>query len=362
MKQHTQISRPKSSPLHPHRLLMSLSLISFTLTIAGCSQPKGALFVPLDPPLVWPQAPEETRIEYIGSLRTDHDLKPAKHFAKSLTETLFGAKPSQSMLTPYGVCTDANSRVFVCDSNSQLVHVFDLDSRKYEQWKPDPRDGTLLQPVGVAFDSLNRLLVSDSQGGIIHVFDSSSQYLGTIGEGILSKPSGITTDPSNNRIYVADAGTHQIIVLSFDGELIQRLGKRGTAAGEFNFPTNVAIGDSGSLYVSDSLNFRVQIFDNNLNHIQQVGSKGDLPGYFSHPKGLALDSDGHLYVIDSHFESVQIFNSDSKLLLTFGQEGHQPGQFWLPTGIHIDDKDRIWVADSYNQRVQVFQYHPENQQ
>lgn len=337
-------------------------LLCASAMVGGCAQPKGVLFEPLDIPLNWPPPPETSRIHYVGSLSTDKDLKPAKSFTRSVSETLFGEKPGRSMLTPYAVCTDGRDRVFVCDSNAQVVHVFDLDSRAYEQWKPDALDGSFAQPVGITFDSLDRLLVSDSAGGIIHVFNSSGQYQGTLGEGALSKPSGLVTDPETNRIFVADVGTHQIVVLSFDGELLERIGQRGTSLGEFNFPTNVALGQDGSLYVSDSLNFRVQVLDPDLKPARQVGQKGDLPGYFSHPKGIALDQYGHLYVIDSHFESVQIFDPQGNLLLTFGQEGHEPGQFWLPTGIHIDGNNRIFIADSYNQRLQVFEYRPEEQQ
>ncbi len=337
-------------------------LLVSALVLGGCAHPKGVIFEPREVLLVWPQPPEPTRIVYVGSLSTDKDLKPAKSFAQGFTETVFGQDPTQSMLTPYAVCTDGKDRVFTCDSNAQVVHVFNLETRAYEQWKPDAPGSAFAQPIAVAYDALDRLLVSDSAAGVIHAFDSTGKYLGTLGEGTLNKPGGIVCDPKTKRIFVADVGAHQIVVLSFDGELLERVGKRGTKLGEFNFPTNVALASDGSLYVSDSLNFRVQVFDPDLNPVRQIGEKGDLPGYFSHPKGIALDSNDHLYVIDSHFESVQIFDRQGNLLLTFGEEGHAPGQFWLPTGIHIEKNNRIWVADSYNQRLQVFQYRPEEQQ
>jgi len=336
-------------------------LISLLL-VGGCTQPKGVVFEPIDPPLNWPASPQITRIHYIGELRTDKDLKPAKSFVKGLGETIFGAKPSRSMLTPYAVCSDDRDRIFVCDSNAQLVHVFDLETRTYEQWKPGEQSPPFAQPVGIACDETGKVYVSDSAAGVIFVFDPSGSPLGTIGNDVLSKPSGIAIDRASHRLFIADTGTHQIVVLSTDGALIERIGRRGTALGEFNFPTNVAIGRDGSLYVSDTLNFRVQVFGPDLRPLGQVGQKGDLPGYFSHPKGIALDSEDHLYVIDSHFESVQIFDPRGNLLLTFGSEGSAPGKFWLPTGIHIDSSDRIWIADSYNQRLQVFQYRPEAQQ
>jgi DNA-binding beta-propeller fold protein YncE len=325
--------------------------------LAGCGRPQGIVFAPLPEPLRWPAPPDPARIEYVGQLVTSDDLKPARSFGQVLGESLFGRHPSRSMLSPYAVCTNGGSRVFVCDSNAQVVHVFDLESRVYERWQPDEANGAFSQPVGIAFDGpARRLLVADSVAARIFVFTSDGTCLGAIGAGLLDRPCGLAVDPDSGRVFVADAAAHQVVVLDAQGKLLRRIGSRGVEPGQFNFPTNVALDGAGRLYVADTLNFRVQVFDAQLQPVGQFGSAGDLPGYFSQPKGIALDSEGHVYVVDAHFESVQIFDSDGQFLLTFGREGAGPGEFWLPAGIHIDPNNRIWIADSYNRRVQVFQY------
>ena len=86
-------------------------------------------------------------------------------------------------------------------------------------------------------------------------------------------------------------------MLSRTGELESRIGQRGTALGQFNYPTHVMIDHAGRIYVSDTLNFRVQQFSPDLKPVRQIGSKGDLPGYFSQPKAIAVDSQDHVYVI-----------------------------------------------------------------
>lgn len=346
------------SPTRSGRSLI-LGGLAVVLLLGGCARPRGVVFEPLESPVFWPQPPEPARIHYVGQLVTSLDLKPAVPFGQALGQALFGKDDSHSMLTPFALCTDLKDRLFVCDSNAQLVHVFNLDSRKYEQWKPTAEGVAFSQPVGVAFDSLGRLLVADSLAGTIFVFDGKGSFLGDIGGEHLYRPCGLAVDRSTNRIFVADSGAHQVVVLAIDGELIERIGGRGTEPGQFNYPTGVAVDGAGNLYVSDSLNFRVQVFDRDLQPLRTIGAKGDLPGYFSLPKGLALDSEDHLYVVDSHFESVQIFDHEGRVLLTFGEEGRGPGQFWLPAGICIDMDDRIWIADSYNRRVQVFDYRPE---
>jgi DNA-binding beta-propeller fold protein YncE len=347
----------KSSRLRIIRLIAG-SLFALLLTV-GCAQPAGTLFPPLKEPLRWPAPPEPPRIQYVGQLTGSADLKPAVPFFKKMGTTVFGEETTQSLLTPYAVCTDNKDRLFIADSNAQLVHVMNLNTRQYAQWKPD--DGKhMTQPVGIAFDHpRNRLLVADSIGGVIHIFDGTTgKYTGEIGQNILQRPCGLAVDGAG-MIFVADVTAHQVVMLAPNGHLITRIGHRGEQLGEFNYPTNVAIDHKGRLYVSDSLNFRVQQFGTDLKPIRQIGKKGDLPGYFAQPKGIAIDRDDHLYVIDSQFEAIQIFNDQGELLLNFGEEGQGPGQFWLPALISIDDRNRIWVADSYNRRVEVFEYLPE---
>ncbi|MCP3902445.1 MAG: 6-bladed beta-propeller [Planctomycetes bacterium] len=340
------------------------TLAGLLVVLTGCQGP-GALFEPLDSPPRWPAPPAAPRIGYVGTIENEKDLKPGRSFGEGLGETIFGKKPSRSMLTPHGLCVDGRDRLFVADSNAQVVHVFDLQKRRYEQWRPeedtDGAEGTggFSQPVAVAWDPAGRLLVSDPVAGAIFAFDDRGRSLGPMGSQFLLRPCGLVVDPVTRRIFVADTGTHQVVVLAVDGGLLQRIGSRGSEPGRFNFPTNVALDAAGRLYVSDSLNFRVQVFGRDLALVGQVGSQGDRPGYFSRPKGVALDSADHLYVVDANFEAVQVFDADGRLLLSFGEEGRGPGQFWLPNGIHVDDRDRIWVADSYNRRVQVFEYIPE---
>lgn len=342
-----------------------VGLAAACLLLAGCASPAGPVFPPLSTPLDFPPAPDEPRIRYVGSLSGEMDLKPAVSPLAGLGEAIFGKRPVNVMLSPYALCSNGD-RLFVCDSNAQTVHVFDLETRAYSQWMPLPakradesgvvKGSGFSQPVGIACDGQGRLLVSDSVAGVIFLFDGQGRCLGDIGQGTLKRPCGIAYDATKDRLFVADSGHHQVLVLSLDGTLLAAMGTRGTELGRFNFPTNVAVDREGRIAVSDTLNFRVQLFAPDLTPIRQIGRLGDMPGYFAQPKGLAFDGDGQIYVVDGQFEAVQIFDLEGRLLLSFGDEGSGPGQFWLPAGIFIDPNDRIWIADSYNRRVQVFDY------
>jgi hypothetical protein len=359
---------------HPlRRLIAKASLLllagSATVSMTGCATPAGELFPPLSQPLVFPPPPDHARVRFVGELGTEADLKPARSALAGLGEALFGADSVRSMLSPCAVFVRGD-RLFACDGSAQVVHVFNLATREYQQWQPQSGDGTngaqpatehrrFSMPVGITGDANGRIYVSDSVAATVFLFDETGHCLGDIGYGTLKRPCGIAYDVAHDRLLIADSAHHQLLALSPDGTLLAAIGTRGGEPGQFNFPTNVAIDRTGRVFVSDTLNFRVQVLDDALKPVSQIGRLGDMPGYFSQPKGVAIDRDNHVYVVDAQFEAVQIFSPEGQLLLSFGEEGSGPGQFWLPAGIFIDLNDRIWIADSYNRRVQVFEYLPD---
>jgi DNA-binding beta-propeller fold protein YncE len=347
--------------------LGSLALVTLG---GGCASPPGVIFDSASAGQVWPPPPDAGRIRYIGQLRGEGDLKPGRSGLERLGETLFGKKETETFVSPMAVCTDGppfggipgrgtgGDRVFIADSNGQAIHVLDMKTRVYQRWAPTEPSQRLTLPVAVAFDpepAPGRLLVSDSVAGEIAVFDMEGKRTGTLGTGLLKRPCGIAVDAAARRIFVADAGVHQVVVLDGEGHELARVGRRGMEPGEFNFPTNVALDADGRLIVSDSLNFRVQVFGPRFDFVREIGKKGDMPGYFAQPKGVAVDPAGRIFVVDANFEAVQLFDQNGTLLMSFGHEGQGPGEFWLPAGVFADNKGRLWVADSYNKRVQVFE-------
>src|SRR5262245_33957519 len=137
-----------------HNLILMLTVLSIS---CGCA-PRQPIFPAVNPPVVWPAPPESPRIRYVGQLTTSADLKPSVSPFEGLGAALFGKNPIHSMLTPYAVCTDVHNRLFVADSNAQVIHVFDLSTRKYERWQLD-RKNLFAQPVGVAYDTVNDRLI-----------------------------------------------------------------------------------------------------------------------------------------------------------------------------------------------------------
>ena len=135
------------------------------------------------------------------------------------------------------------------------------------------------------------------------------------------------TDIMNHRIHVLDKAT---------GEVIQTFGDAGSEPGQLFHPTNLAIGDDGTIYVTDTSNFRLQQFDAEGKFIRAIGSQGSRPGTFSRPKGIALDREGHIYVVDAAFQNIQVLDPDGGALMAFGEPGAERWNINLPTVIKID--------------------------
>jgi hypothetical protein len=301
------------------------------------------------PRLVWPVPPDQARIELVSVFAGAADLGIKRSIWARLAGLVTG--DGELRLTrPAGVAA-AGAQIAVADPEVGLVHVYDL-SRRHSLALGACGETVFGEPVAVAFLA-DRLYVSDAGAGRIHVFTLDGGCAGGWELGPGSRPAGIAADPQRARLYVADAGAHQVLGFDPQGKNVLRFGSRGAALGEFNYPTWLAVDQAGALYVTDALNFRVQIFDANGTPMGVFGNHGDGSGELTRPKGIGVDRDGHIYLVDALFDAVQLFDAEGRYLMVFGARGDEVGRFWLPSGLAIDG-DRIYVADSYNQRVQVF--------
>jgi DNA-binding beta-propeller fold protein YncE len=332
-------------------VIMSLSLL---MMLTGCSRPHGHIFEPLEQALVWPKPPDIPRIQYVGQISTEDDLKREVTFGQGLKNLIFGREDVAVLVGPYSVIRDVNDKLYIADSGSGVVQVFDLNDRQHSFFTAIENEQTLNTPVALTFVD-DRIYVVDSVLKKVCVFTKGGDFKFSFGDDNLKRPSGIAYCQKSQQLFVTDTGKHHIVVYDKKGQLKKTIGSRGSDEGMFNFPTHLWVDNDEKLYVSDTLNYRVQLFSTDGVFLRSVGQHGDRPGSFAHPCGIATDSHGNIYVTDRQFENIQIFNKDGQVLMSIGEEGSDPGEFWLPGGVFIDDNDRIYIADSFNGRVQVLE-------
>lgn len=325
-------------------------LITLVIFLASCAThaPDDSDSTNNNPELLWPTSPEQPRIQFVASFSNPTDLEIKKGLLQRVFD-LFAGSEEQGLSRPYAVSANKDT-VVVADPDSSSVHVFNIRKKTYDRIT-EAGQYELESPIGVAHDS-NRLYIADSKLNKVFILDYNHSLLHTL-EGF-KRPTGLALDEAQQRIYISDTLSHNVLVYSSDGQLQKTIGERGEKDLQFNYPSHLAF-SRDSLVVNDTMNFRIQATDLKGDHLFTFGKQGDASGYLTQPKGVAVDSEGNIYVADALANRIQIFNQNGDFLLEFGKRGQAPGDFNMPSGLAIWN-DKIYVADSYNQRIQVFQY------
>lgn len=299
----------------------------------------------------WPAAPQEAKIEWVKEYKILEETASRKGFWGKIGNFFLGPKTAY-ITRPYGICTDDKKQLFIADTGSSLIHIFDMQTSKYRAIEGNEKV-PLSTPIGLAYVDGTLYITDSSQGSILR-YDLQKKSLSSLVSTNGGRPTGIAFSKSNRLLYVSDTIAHRVVAYNLAGIEQFRFGERGTADGQFNYPTDLWVDAGGKIYVTDALNARIQIFSAAGEFLSQFGQPGDTAGSFSKPKGIAVDQHGHIYVCDALFDNVQIFDAAGQILLNFGENGSHPGQFWMPSGLFIDSQTYIYVSDTYNRRVQVF--------
>ena len=171
-----------------------------------------------------------------------------------------------------------NSKVYVSDVTRIQVLNSDLTFDSMFGSKGSAKE-QFVSAFGVSCDLLGNIYVSDNSNNSVQIFTSGGQFLrvlqsegapsprgfvkgllgGKVPTSAVCTPTGITIDDSR-RVYVSSEHTHQVAIVSPDGQWVWSLGKEGFTSGEFKRPRGIAVSNDGSVYICDFENSRVQVF------------------------------------------------------------------------------------------------------
>jgi len=333
-----------------------LAAITSTL-LSGCAS--NIVIPKIDPP-IYPPPPAAPRYIYEATLISSNNISEPS-FAAKLQEIATGSRISPTGLAkPYGVVAH-KGRVYVTDTQQRAIIMFDLIEGNVK-FIGTKGPGNLLKPLGIDISRNEEIFVADNTAKRIVVFDLEGNFLRAFGnKQLLTRPVGIATDPTSDKVYVVDTGgieseNHHVLVFNGKtGEYLNTIGKRGRGKKEFNLPLQAATTKDGSLYVVDGGNFRIQKLSKEGEFVSTFGSIGRRTGQFSRPKGIATDKEGNIYVVDTAFGNVQIFNSNAELLLFIGERATTggPGKYSLPAGVDVDENGKIYIVDQFFRKVDI---------
>ena len=255
-----------------------------------------------------------------------------------------------------------------------------------------------LKAMGLAIDESNKLIyIADFDNKRVQVVSFKGEFVKRFGTDKLRKPWGIAL--TNDHIYVTDTLLHALFQFNKNSfELVNRIGTKGEADGQFDQPTGLCIEYSGDLLVADGENNRVCVFSPDLKFKSNLGvgllrypkdvkltpdclvvvldwnpkcvhffsrnghfisscvSQGVEPDcVVSSPYFICIDPAGIIIISDWGNHSLKIKPKYSQLLHTVGKEGHGRGELFYPSGISVSKSGVIYVVSrNTNFSVQCF--------
>ena len=231
-------------------------------------------------------------------------------------------------------------------SNPGLEYLWHIETK--------PRDGEFIHANEFASYQGNIYFI-DPETCQVHVFDHNGTFIrrwGNCGDedGEFIQPIGIDID-NEGRVYVSDGQRYNVQVFNNDGSFI-------TSFDNPNHPTDIGIGEDGSIFVIESGGTKVSKYSNNGEPIIEWGGEGNEDGYSSiHTSRLSsidIDSEGYIYVTDRGNHRILKFTQEGDFIDQWGKEGSNLGELNNPLDLTISSEDEIFVLDGENFRIQAF--------
>jgi len=182
------------------------------------------------------------------------------------------------------------------------------------------------------------------------------------GNGQFYNPYSVAYDPNNDRIIVSDTMYYDTSIFNYlYNNRVQLFNGAGSYISQFSKdfipPAGVSYDPNNDrIIVANPNHHKIQVFDSTSNFLFEFGTLGSGNGMFDHPHGVAYDpNNDRIIVADTYNHRVQVFDSNGNFLFKFGTLGSNNGEFTYPHGVAYDpNNDRIIVADTVNHRIQIF--------
>jgi len=257
--------------------------------------------------------------------------------------------------SPTRIAIGTDGKIYVTDSSKDRIQVYSPAGRlKYTV------NNFMGVPLSIAVDSAGNFYVGDDRTKSVMVFDSNWQFLRKLGSGNreFALPGDIAVSASTGRIYVTDSKNNIVKIYNADGSLYSVVGSRGSNAGQFIFPTGIAVDDTNSeLLVGDEMYngtewvSRIQIFDLNGNYTGVITLGAS---YNVKVQGITIDSLGRVYAVNPLKGRVDVYERTGTYLSSIGKIGTASGELKIPSDAVIDSNSRLLIASSDSSRVVLY--------
>jgi DNA-binding beta-propeller fold protein YncE len=274
---------------------------------------------------------------------------------------------------PSGMAIDVlRGYIYVADTYNHIIQKFDMDGNYLTSWGYSARvsafwdggDGSFDFPTNITTDDAGNVYVINPSAHYsaelairrIQKFDQNGTFLGgwnyndPTGRIFLHNLKGVVYNPFNGCLYVVNARDNVIQCFDTSGNFQFEFGGSGGAAGEFNYPTKIAVDrNNGDIYVIDHRNYRIQKFSSNGSYLMQWGGYGSGDGQFrlEQYSGIHVDDNGYVYLADSINHRIEVFDSNGNYFVQLFVGGS-------PSGIVVDSNGYVYVSDRWNEKIDKY--------
>lgn len=295
------------------------------------------------------QPSDELQIQHLCTYGSKHGIHPPKVLNRRPARAAIGDDEHPYGLGfPEGVVTDAKHRVWIADSGTASVHVFDPATKAYREIRR-AGDATLQRPTGLTMDRQGYIYLTDAGSGGVFVFDQSGEFDRALipkkSGRILEAPTSIAPSEDGRTIFVADPPRKIIVALNREGESV---GKIGSAESPIDALSLSVVGSE--IYELDQRSHKVEVFSFSGMLRRELEWDGvALPSAFAYDRRRDL-----FFVVNPRWMVIDVFTGSGKNLSAFGQYGDEVHQMKRVDALYVDPEGLIYVIDSHDGKVLVF--------
>jgi len=295
-----------------------------------------------------PSADATVELRYVCTYGAKDGIHPPRLSNKKLAVAATGhGDHPYGLGFPAAVATDLEGRIWIADSGTASVHVFDRKSGAYREIRKAGAY-TLEQPAGVACDREGRMYLVDTALSNVFVFENGEYARALMKPAtrhLLTGPTVIAFSEDEHTIYVADPPKNAIVALNREGEVDATI-RLTDATRE---PSAIAVVNN-QIYVLGSREHRVEFFSPAGERRGELRWEG-----VQFPTTFAFDAANRRFLVaNPSVSAVEIFDEEGRGLGAFGQLGDRADQHRRVDAVHVDARGLAYLVDSHHGKVLVF--------
>lgn len=295
------------------------------------------------------QTIRELQYQYRCTYGSKHGIHPSKVLNKRAARAALGDDEHPYGLGyPTGVVADKRHRIWIADSGTASVHVFDPETKAYREFRR-AGDVMLQQPSGLATDRQGYVYLTDAATGGLYAFDPAGEFdrslISKRSSRPLESPTAIAISDDGFTIFVADPPKKVIVAFNREGEEIGRIGSVDVPIDALSISV---VGNE--IYALDRRLHKFLAFSVSGKFRRELDWDGILmPSAFAYDKWRKL-----YFVANPRWMVIDIFSADGRNLGAFGQLGDAVHQMKGIDAIYVDPEGVVYAVDSHQGKVLIF--------